>query len=215
MVPYSGWSECIDTRNRSIGQHSAQCAYVPPEERGSTAAAVLATKDAATAASLIKREKVLFFHLLQEDHKTAFPAERMLRTLTVFPSLTLINTTLTELDVCVLPPTLGGSGAQPASTALPHRRPPAASAVQRLQDLQQRPVLQATLTRQSVFYVYEVPPSLHLSLWLRFTILDGAQWSPMLPNFLAPGVSCLLWFSVASWALASIDYADKHQSNSS
>lgn len=169
------------------------CAYLPPEERstaslsGSAAAAAggaAGGDDALAAASMVKKEKCLFFHLLQEDHKTALPAERLLRTLTVFPALTLMNATLTELDVCMLP------SAAASGSSVPLKRPPPASALQRLQQLQQQPVFQGILTRQSVFYVYEVPPSRQLSLWLRFAVLEDARWSPPLRNFLSSEVCC-------------------------
>ena len=205
LQPLSGWSEVVDTRQTGEGPRCSQCMYLPPSERNLATApssssstsvvpvdtatpggAARTADDAEAAATTLRQERILYFHILTEDNKMDTAAGRLLRSLTIFPSLTLLNATFAELDLCVFPTSsvsLRDTGERPL------KRPPPVSALRRLQQQQQQPMLEVTLTRQSVFFVYEVPPDKPLSLSLRFAVLDGAQWSPVVPDFLSSEVS--------------------------
>ncbi|OEH79653.1 vacuolar protein sorting-associated protein 13c isoform related protein [Cyclospora cayetanensis] len=204
MRPLCGWSSVLDTRQSSYNPRCSQCAYLPPAHRhdASKAHALDASE---SAEEEIKEGKNLFFRLLSEEHKTALPAERLLRSLTIFPALTLVNATLIELDVYIS--LSGSSSPQTHRTASgqPPPVPPAATVLQKLQILQQRPFLSATLTRQSVFYVYEVPSHKALALSLKFSVLEGALWSPALKDFLSVEEGLVSRLLVPSRAYAPVE----------
>lgn len=174
MSALAGWVSLVDTRSRMEGLRWRQSSFLPPHERPGSSGA-----DAAF--STVTGERNLFFLVNVEGRKSALPAEKEIKQVTIYPALTLVNATATEIDVLLTPRTSDPRGPSRPS-------PPSAlansSPLQRLQALQQKPVLQATLRRHSTFFVYEVPPNRQLSMRLRFSLLDGAEWSDEMRDFL-------------------------------
>ncbi|OEH80021.1 hypothetical protein cyc_08466 [Cyclospora cayetanensis] len=108
MSCIAGWCDLIDTRQRMEGLRCRQSAYLPPScRRGtvSSAAQVEAQKEgaAAFAAAALQTVRNLYFLVHIEGRKGALPAEKELKRVTIFPSLTLVNATMTELDINIAP----------------------------------------------------------------------------------------------------------------
>lgn len=151
---------------------------------------------AATAAAAVSRNPLcLYFWVHLESRKGGLPAEKELKRLTIFPALTLVNATPTELDVELATASTDSKGhrrhlkSPPSGSSCAGAAAAAALALQQLQEMQMRPALCCTLRRHSVFFVYEVPPNWPLKFRMRFAMLDGAEWSAVLPNLLASPVS--------------------------
>lgn len=205
----------IDTRQRMEGLRCRQSAYIPPscrpgadeKEKGGSDAG-LAVDDAGGP----KTVRNLYFLVHIEGRKGALPAEKELKRVTIFPSLTLVNATSTELDVNIAPSSADYKGNRRQLTVAPGGRGPTASALQQLHALQQRPALCATLRRHSTFLVYEVPPNRPLRFRMRFAMLEGAEWSSVISDLLSTQVRvhilagrCCPWYAAAAAATAAVD----------
>ncbi|CDI73730.1 Vacuolar protein sorting-associated protein 13 family protein, related [Eimeria praecox] len=205
MSCIAGWCDMIDTRHRMEGLRCRQSSYLPPDCRpGASAGAAqhktagspsMGTSPAAsgdgggaaagTGGGCVKTVRNLYFLVHIEGRKGALPAEKELKRVTIFPSLTLVNATTTELDVYVAPSSASLKTSRRQLSVAPATTRTAEAALQELHALQQRPLLSATLRRRSTFLVYDVPPNRPLRFRMRFAMLEGAEWSSIISDLLS------------------------------
>lgn len=197
MSCVAGWCDMIDTRHRMEGLRCRQSSYLPPDCRPGAAVAAAQEKTAGFptaaaaaggAAAAVKTVRNLYFLVHIEGRKGALPAEKELKRVTIFPSLTLVNATTTELDVHIAPSSASSKSGRRQLSVAPAGSKTAEAALQELHALQQRPVLSATLRRRSTFLVYEVPPNRPLRFRMRFAMLEGAEWSSVVSDLLSTQV---------------------------
>lgn len=194
MSCVAGWCDLIDTRQRMEGLRCRHSAYLPASFRPGllSTAAYRNAVSAADEGQGVKSVRSLFFLVSIEGHKGALPAEKELKRVMIFPSLTLVNATSTELEVKIAPSSMDmkSNRKQLAATLGSDSSSPAVIAMQELHALQQKPALCATLRRHSTFLVYDVPPNRPLKFSMRFAMLEGAEWSSVIPDFLNNQVIC-------------------------
>lgn len=194
MTCVAGWCDMIDTRHRMKGLRCRQSSYLPPDCRPGASAGAAAGATGADGGG-VKTVRNLYFLVHIEGRKGALPAEKELKRVTIFPSLTLVNATPTELEVCIAPSSSSSKASRRQLNATPTSSRTAEAALQELHALQQRPILNATLRRRSTFLVYAVPPNRPLRFRMRFAMLEGAEWSST--------VSDLLSSQVLQWRVAA------------
>lgn len=199
MTCVAGWCDLIDTRHRMEGLRCRQSAYLPPRLRPGAASASQMPRtpiasgsacdaEATGAAAGVNTVRNLYFLVHIEGRKGALPAEKELKRVTIFPSVTLVNATTTELDINIAPSSAASKSGRRQLTVSASGLNRTNAALQELHALQQRPSLSATLRRRSTFLVYEVPPNRPLRLRMRFAMLEGAEWSSVISDLLSTQV---------------------------